>query len=158
MSAGYTGSKNQVQNSLKIQFVELDFSNLFFQRSSMYRSTGVELSNKRAVKAYYFWEFFSYMFLNLPVGKIKLQFYIFHLYKWKKCPNSTFIYISSFIRELRVPTYYGSFKWIIMLEKCGRQNINVFHIKWIIGNHGNLHCIGYGISPNLLKVHNLDKH
>ena len=28
-------------------------------------------------------------------------------------------------------------KWIIMLEKCGRPDINVFHIKWIIGNHGN---------------------
>jgi hypothetical protein len=25
--AGYTGSKNQVRNRLKIQFVELDFSN-----------------------------------------------------------------------------------------------------------------------------------
>ena len=32
--AGYTGSKNQVQNRLKIKFVELDFS------KSMYRSTG----------------------------------------------------------------------------------------------------------------------
>ena len=32
--AGYTGSKNPVQNRLKIQFVELDFSNLIFQKSS----------------------------------------------------------------------------------------------------------------------------
>ena len=32
--AGYTGSKNPVQNKLKIQFVELDFSNLIFQKSS----------------------------------------------------------------------------------------------------------------------------
>ena len=29
--AGYTGSKNPVWNRLKIQFVELDFSNLIFQ-------------------------------------------------------------------------------------------------------------------------------
>ena len=33
---------------------------------------------------------------------------------------------------------HGSYKWIIMLEKCGRPDINVFHIKRTIGNHGNL--------------------
>ena len=27
---------------------------------------------------------------------------------------------------------HGSYKWIIMLKKCGRPGINVFHIKWII--------------------------
>ena len=32
--AGYTGSKNPVQNRLKIQFVELDLSELIFQKSS----------------------------------------------------------------------------------------------------------------------------
>ena len=32
--AGYTGSKNPVRNRLKIQFVELDFSKLIFQKSS----------------------------------------------------------------------------------------------------------------------------
>ena len=32
--AGYTGSKNPVRNRQKIQFVELDFSNLIFQKSS----------------------------------------------------------------------------------------------------------------------------
>ena len=32
---------------------------------------------------------------------------------------------------------HGSYKLIIMLEKCGHPDINVFHIKWIIGNHGN---------------------
>jgi hypothetical protein len=32
--AGYTGSKNQVRNRLKIQFVELDFFKLIFQKSS----------------------------------------------------------------------------------------------------------------------------
>ena len=30
--AGYTGSKNSVWNRLKIQFIELDFSNLVFQK------------------------------------------------------------------------------------------------------------------------------
>ena len=29
-----------------------------------------------------------------------------------------------------VCTYPGSYKWIIMLEKCGLPGINVFHIKW----------------------------
>ena len=32
--ADYQGNKNQVQNRLKIQFVELDFSKLIFQKSS----------------------------------------------------------------------------------------------------------------------------
>ena len=32
--AGYTGSKNSVWNRLKIQFVELNFSKLIFQKSS----------------------------------------------------------------------------------------------------------------------------
>jgi hypothetical protein len=32
--AGYTGSKNPVRNRLKIQFVELGFSKLIFQKSS----------------------------------------------------------------------------------------------------------------------------
>ena len=32
--AGYTGSKNPVRNRQKIQFVELDFSKLIFQKSS----------------------------------------------------------------------------------------------------------------------------
>ena len=31
--AGCTGSKDQVRNKLKIQFIELDFSNLIFQKS-----------------------------------------------------------------------------------------------------------------------------
>ena len=31
--AGYKGSKNPVQNRLKIQFVELDFCNLIFQKT-----------------------------------------------------------------------------------------------------------------------------
>ena len=32
--ASYTGSKNPVRNRIKIQFVELDFSKLIFQKSS----------------------------------------------------------------------------------------------------------------------------
>ena len=33
--------------------------------------------------------------------------------------------------------FHGSYKWIIMLEKCGRLIINVYHLKWIIATHGN---------------------
>ena len=32
---------------------------------------------------------------------------------------------------------HGSYRWIIMLEKCGQSDLNVFHLKWIIGTHGN---------------------
>ena len=38
---GYTGSKNPVQNRLKIQFVKLDFSKLIFQKSSMCRKIDI---------------------------------------------------------------------------------------------------------------------
>ena len=33
--------------------------------------------------------------------------------------------------------HHGNYKWIIMLEKCGRPNLNVFHLKWIICTLGN---------------------
>ena len=29
------------------------------------------------------------------------------------------------------------YRWIIMLEKCGCPDLNVFHLKWIIGIHDN---------------------
>ena len=32
---------------------------------------------------------------------------------------------------------HGSYKWIIMLEKSRRPDLNVFHLKWIIATHGN---------------------
>ena len=31
----------------------------------------------------------------------------------------------------------GSYKWIIMLKKCGRPDLTVFHLIWIIGIYGN---------------------
>ena len=36
-----------------------------------------------------------------------------------------------------VALYHGSYKWIIMLEKCGRPDLTVFHLIWIIGTYGN---------------------
>ena len=27
---------------------------------------------------------------------------------------------------------HGSYRWIIMLGKCGRPDLNVFHLKWIL--------------------------
>ena len=32
---------------------------------------------------------------------------------------------------------HGGYRWIIMLEKYGHPDLNVFHLKWIIGTHGN---------------------
>ena len=31
---------------------------------------------------------------------------------------------------------HGSYKWIIMLEKCGRPNLTIFHLIWIIDTYG----------------------
>ena len=45
--AGYTGSKNPVRNRLKIQFVELDFSKLIFQKSSTdQQGASIHLNNR----------------------------------------------------------------------------------------------------------------
>ena len=57
--AGYTGSKNQVRNRLKIKFVELDFSKLIFQKSSTDQQGDSHLANK-------FWQ--SYKFANFQSG------------------------------------------------------------------------------------------
>ena len=32
---------------------------------------------------------------------------------------------------------HGSYEWIIMLEKCGRPDLTVFHLIWVIGTYGN---------------------
>ena len=32
---------------------------------------------------------------------------------------------------------HGSYKWIIMHEKCGRPDSNGFQVKWRFGTHGN---------------------
>ena len=32
---------------------------------------------------------------------------------------------------------HGSYKWIIMREKCGRPDSNKFQLKWRFGTHGN---------------------
>ena len=31
----------------------------------------------------------------------------------------------------------GSYRLNIMLEKWGRPDLNVFHLKWVIGTHDN---------------------
>ena len=32
---------------------------------------------------------------------------------------------------------HDSCRWIIMLVKCGHPDLNIFHLKWTIGTHGN---------------------
>ena len=34
-------------------------------------------------------------------------------------------------------TQHGSYKWVIMHEKCGRPDSNEFQLKWRFGTHGN---------------------
>ena len=33
--------------------------------------------------------------------------------------------------------YHDSYECIIMLEKCGRIDLTVFHLIWVIGTYGN---------------------
>ena len=49
----YTGSKNQVQNRLKIQFVELDLSKLIFQKSSTDQQ-GVSYENSKFSTSFFY--------------------------------------------------------------------------------------------------------
>ena len=44
--------------------------------------------------------------------------------------------------ENRDQTTHGSYRWIIMLEKCGHANINVFHLKWMVLIHKNWKSVG----------------
>ena len=48
---------------------------------------------------------------------------------------STILYIHTFKSTYLL--WHGSYRWIIMLAKCGHPDLNVFHIKWIIDTHSN---------------------
>ena len=39
--------------------------------------------------------------------------------------------------EIKRLILHGSYKWIIMFEKCGRLDLTVFHLIWVIGTYGN---------------------
>ena len=45
--------------------------------------------------------------------------------------------ISTYVISNSYSPSHGSYRWIIMLEKCGHSHLNVFQLKWIIGTHGN---------------------
>ena len=57
---------------------------------------------------------------------------------WTCCMIPTyFVYrISSCIWKKLFPPAHGSYKWIIMHEKCGPPDINGFQLKWRFGTHG----------------------
>ena len=40
------------------------------------------------------------------------------------------INIKAFFFCISWSTTHGGYKWIIMLEKCGYQDLHVFHLKW----------------------------
>ena len=48
--------------------------------------------------------------------------------------NGVKFFIKLFIFAL---SCHGGYRWVIMLEKCGHPDLNVFHLKWIIGNNCN---------------------
>ena len=43
----------------------------------------------------------------------------------------------AFSEYMNFTTVHGSYEWIIMLEKCGRLDLTVFHLIWVIGTYGN---------------------
>ena len=43
----------------------------------------------------------------------------------------------NFCVEQKWRTYQSGYTWIIMLEKCGQPDLNIFHLIWIIGTHPN---------------------
>ena len=42
--------------------------------------------------------------------------------------NGVKFFIKLFIFAL---SCHGGYRWVIMLEKCGHPDLNVFHLKWI---------------------------
>ena len=40
-------------------------------------------------------------------------------------------------RKKQKLSYHGSYEWIILLEKCGRLDLTVFHLISLIGTDGN---------------------
>ena len=38
---------------------------------------------------------------------------------------------------ITILSFHDSYEWIIMLEKCGRLDLTVFHLIWEIGIYGN---------------------
>ena len=43
----------------------------------------------------------------------------------------------SFVYSLGYNLSHSDYDWIIMLQKCGGIGSYRFHIKWMIGTHGN---------------------
>ena len=41
------------------------------------------------------------------------------------------------ILDITLHQLHDSYKWNIILEKCGRPDLNVYHLKWKIGTYGN---------------------
>ena len=78
-----------------------------------------------------FWwnEVFVFLVISSPDHGIYME--LFQNSSWK----------SSWLFLYNVETYtlytHGSYEWIIMLEKCRRLDLTVFHLIWVIGTYGN---------------------
>ena len=46
-------------------------------------------------------------------------------------------FLCTLFQIIRVEVLHGSYKWIIMHEKCERPDSNGFQLKWRFGTHGN---------------------
>ena len=71
-------------------------------------------------------------FLNLvPKQSKEMEFFI------PDCSRSNFKHMGQIIFLILPCSLFTFYKWIIMLEKCRRPDLTVFHLIWIIGIYGN---------------------
>jgi hypothetical protein len=70
-----------------------------------------------------------------PTFFIKRLFIVTYLLHKTILPNNFLVSIgwSLFARCI----VHGSYEWTIMLKKCGRLDLTVFHLIWVIGTYGN---------------------
>ena len=66
---------------------------------------------------------------------IVLYFWSFCLHCYEK--NHYFRFLEWKEIHFSPIAYHTSYRWIIMLEKCGHSDLHVFCLKWIIDKHGN---------------------
>ena len=61
------------------------------------------------------------------------------------------------VKPKKIEKYHDSYKWMILLEKCGLPDVTVSHLIWIIGNWKKIKSWGpfwsYQLNSNANPVH-----
>ena len=161
--AGYTGSKNQVQNRLKIHFIELDFSKLICQKSSTDQQ-GVWLTASKwisinwidsLIQGSYHFCFranLSVIFVWLNESDLTQIMALSMTFFMKSSPYNQFIN-SLFISNLRKNQTVMNLIFFSFINFWMIFDISCLTSWWRpISAHVCLQCVGYGFSSILFNT------